>query len=135
MYKPRRYTRRTPKWQKLYGGPFLIVRQTGPVNFAVQKSRRAVPEVVHVDKLKAVKGRTPVSWLGEPEEEATGPAGFDTVAEEESEEEVGAEMTGTGPEQIEMDLGITESEEDGSGPLVGKRQRRTPRRLADYVCE
>ena len=58
-----RYVGRSPKWQKTYTGPFLITREIPPLNFVIQKSRRAKPEVVHVDKPKKCYGETPQSWF------------------------------------------------------------------------
>jgi len=63
---PRRYQKKSPKWQKSYTGPYLIVRVIEPVNYVLQKSVRSKPFVVHVDKLKRCFGETPVSWLVEP---------------------------------------------------------------------
>ena len=44
---PRRYQKKSPKWQKSYVGPYLIVREIVPVNYVLQKSARAKPFVVH----------------------------------------------------------------------------------------
>jgi len=44
-------------------GPFLITREIPPLNFVIHKSKRAKPEVVHVDKLKKCYGETPRPWL------------------------------------------------------------------------
>jgi hypothetical protein len=60
---PRRYQKKSPKWQRSYVGPYLIVRAIPPVNFVIQKSARAKPVVVHADKLKKCHGQTPESWL------------------------------------------------------------------------
>ena len=62
-YYPRRFLKRSPKWQKLYTGPYLIVRAIQPVNFVLQRSPRSKPFVVHADKLKKCLGPTPRSWL------------------------------------------------------------------------
>ena len=62
-YYPRKYEGRSPKWQKLYTGPFLVMRTIPPVNFVLQKSHRSTPFVVHVDKIKRCFGETPKSWL------------------------------------------------------------------------
>ena len=63
-YNPRRFQSRSPKWQSCYTGPFLITRLIPPVNCVIQRTRFSKPMVVHYDKLKAVVGSTPVSWLG-----------------------------------------------------------------------
>jgi len=67
-YNPRRYVGKSPKWQKMFTGPFLVVRCIGPVNVVLQLSKRARPFVSHVDKLKPCLGPTPVSWLDAAEE-------------------------------------------------------------------
>ena len=64
-YYPRRYSRKSPKWQKMYSGPYLIVRTIPPVNYVLQKTPRSVPFVVHADKLKKCLSVMPTSWLGE----------------------------------------------------------------------
>jgi len=61
---PRHRVRRSPKWQKFYSGPFLVVETLGAVNLQIQKSARANTMVVHVDKVKQCLGETPMSWLG-----------------------------------------------------------------------
>ena len=63
LYCPRRRTGRSAKWTKFYGGPFLVVKELGPVNYLVQSSRRAKAQVVHIDKMKRCEGVTPKSWL------------------------------------------------------------------------
>jgi len=51
-YTPRRYQRRSPKWQRMYTGPYRIVDQCGMVNYRLQKSPATRPFTVHVDKLR-----------------------------------------------------------------------------------
>jgi len=60
---PRRYLKRSPKWQQMYTGPYLITRFIAPVNYVLQKSAKSKPFVVHTDKLKKCFGLTPMSWL------------------------------------------------------------------------
>ena len=60
---PRRYTKRSPKWQSMYTGPYLIIRAIEPVNFLLQRTPRSKPFVVHMDKLKKCFCDTPASWL------------------------------------------------------------------------
>jgi transposase InsO family protein len=62
-YNPRRFTRKSPKWQRMYQGPYLIVRMYGAVNAVLQQSKKSKPFVTHIDKLKPCGGPTPVSWL------------------------------------------------------------------------
>ena len=62
-YYPRRYPRKSPKWQCNYVGPFLIVRVLPPNDAVIEKSNRMRPLVVHIDKLKRYYGDPPPSWL------------------------------------------------------------------------
>ena len=79
-YTPRRYQGRSPKWQKNYGGPFLITERRGPVNYVLQKSKSSKPFVTHIDKLKYCYLEGLKSWLGN-DEVATKAAEEDSVAE------------------------------------------------------
>jgi len=59
-----RHLPRSPKWQRFYSGPFLVIEILGTVNLRIPKSARSNAMVVHVDKVKHCTGDTPVSWLG-----------------------------------------------------------------------
>jgi hypothetical protein len=69
-YCPRRFPRRSPKWQRMFTGPFLITQVLGPVNVRIQGSKRSQPFVVHIDKLKRCLGTTPDSWFTNGDEVA-----------------------------------------------------------------
>ena len=71
-YYPRKYAGRSPKWQKLYIGPMLVLKVLSPVTYLIQRSARAKPLVTHVDKLKACTGPVPKSWLAEKPSLVTG---------------------------------------------------------------
>jgi len=64
-YNPRRYTGKSEKWSRKYIGPMLVLKQLGPVNYLLQKSKKALPFVSHVDKLKRCYSRPPVPSLEE----------------------------------------------------------------------
>src|SRR6267154_2223616 len=68
FYNPRRYVNRSPKWQRLYTGPYLITRVIGPVNVVLQQSKKSVAFVAHIDKLKVSYGPTPIDWRNSEEE-------------------------------------------------------------------
>lgn len=52
LWSPRRIQGRKLKWQRCYTGPFTVVKQTGPVNYCIQRSAKSKRFTVHVDKLK-----------------------------------------------------------------------------------
>ena len=68
-YCPRRFPRRSPKWQRMFTGPFLVTKVMGPVNVKLQASKRSQPFIVHIDKLKQCLAPCPESWLAEEEDE------------------------------------------------------------------
>jgi len=111
VYSPRRFLRRSPKWQKSYGGPYLIVRRVGAVNYTVQKTRKSKPVVTHIDKMKLVRGETPRSWLSDREEE----------------HDVSNLSLLEGAGQVEEMV-----EAEAEQPL-GVRRRTAPRWMADFV--
>jgi len=61
---PRHRVGRSPKWQRFFSGPFLVIEILEAVNLRIQKSARANMMVVHLDKVKQCLGETPMSWLG-----------------------------------------------------------------------
>ena len=62
---PRKGVERSPKWTRVYTGPYLITNVNSIV-YEIQRSRRARKQIVHVDKLKLFEGDEPVAWLDEP---------------------------------------------------------------------
>jgi len=76
-YYPRRYLRKSPKWQRMFTGPFLITKVLDPVNVVLQLNRHSKPFVTHVDKVKLCLGDTPDSWLKaeQPTDSPTSPIG------------------------------------------------------------
>lgn len=60
------YPRRRPgikeKWASFYTGPYGVMDQVGPVLYRIQRSRRATPKLVYVDKLKRFEGEVPPDW-------------------------------------------------------------------------
>ena len=93
----------------MYTGPFLAIDKLSEVNYVIQKSQKADPLVVHVDKLKLCVGTTPKSWL----------VGFGEVVET---------LTNPQSEDVEyddaMDLEIVQP---------ASRVRHPPRWLSDYT--
>jgi len=63
---PRRVQGKSPKWQRYYDGPFLVLEVIGDVNYRVQRSVHSKKQVVHVDKMKRYLGAAPLRWLSQP---------------------------------------------------------------------
>ena len=74
---PRRYLRKSPKWQKSCIGPYLITKVLPPVDAVLQKSKRGKPFVAHFDKSKPFYGTPPADW-------GTPPSSSDTVPQHDN---------------------------------------------------
>ena len=62
-YYPRKIQNRSPKWSKVYDGPFLVIKRIPPCDYVIQRTKRSAQLVVHADKLKECHSETPPSWL------------------------------------------------------------------------
>ena len=51
-FYPRRYLKRSQKWQFFYVGPYTVIERLSNVNYLIRKSPKDRPFVAHVDKLK-----------------------------------------------------------------------------------
>jgi len=62
-YNPRHYRGRQDKWSRKFSGPYLIIAVPSAVNVTIQRSRRAKPFTVHIDKVKPFLSDPPPSWI------------------------------------------------------------------------
>jgi transposase InsO family protein len=147
-YSPRKYVGRSAKWVKNYTGPFLVVRVIPPTTAVIQKSRRSNVQVVHFDKLKVCRGRTPVSWTLP---DAAGPAkGSQSdlspaprvvteshVAEEEEVADTHRASTSLKKPRIRRPSGAQLPSCDDEPTMTARRPQRVryiPNKLHDFVC-
>ena len=93
-YYPRRYMGRSPKWQRLFTGPYLIVKMLGKTNVVLQKSARSNTFVAHVDKLKKCFSTTPNTWLLEEVTVAETPSLTDLPVEGDLEQRLDEQPAG-----------------------------------------
>jgi len=128
-YYPRKYTQKSPKWQRNFTGPYRVTRIIPPVNYVLQKSPRAKPFVVHADKLKRCYSTPPANWTLAAE--ADGDAA-PVVALPPSVPQPVAQSTKrrkswrrSGEERLESDV---------ERELYGPRARRRPAYLDGYDC-
>ena len=134
-YCPRRYQRKSPKWQRMFSCPFLIVKCIRPANYVIQRTKGSQPKVVHADKLKLWNGDPPPSWLTEAVSEDPAPAAVvepDAVPDEPGAPE--AVAANPVPDRV-IGVGQAEAEEveaEISVPARPARVRNRPARLADY---
>ena len=157
-YYPRRYKGRSPKWSRMYTGPFLITRVMQTCDYVLQKSARSKPFVAHADKLKKCYGETPKSWLLDEDEpsqptclpEATRNESSGGRDAEEAEQQPSAdgepvlnEPAEPSPEvnqpldvpevqpPVDVDDGRTAAQEPDGRALRDRRRLRRPARFAD----
>jgi len=50
------------KWIRQYEGPFLIIETPSSLTAKIQRTAKARPKTVHIDKLKAYLGKPPKKW-------------------------------------------------------------------------
>lgn len=104
-----------------------MVRKIEPVNFVLQKSPKAKPFVVHVNKLKKCFNPTSLSWL----EAENGIEGETNLPGDCVSQSVcgGAESS-----SLMMDDGDADLQRESSDVIVSARRRRRPQYLSGYVC-
>lgn len=61
-FTTRKYTGCSPKWQDFIHGPLTVQESRGPVNYLVQRSWKAKPFLVYVDKLRSCNDRPKEKW-------------------------------------------------------------------------
>ena len=52
MLNPRRFKKKSPKWERPYVGPFTVVKKINDVNYLITRGAGSSAIVTHVDKLK-----------------------------------------------------------------------------------
>jgi transposase InsO family protein len=118
FYYPRRYKGRSPKWSRMYTGPYLIIRVMPPCDYVLQKSARSKPFVAHADKLKKCWEDAPKSWLSE-EGELLEPTRAPEASADEPGESQGSDIDEVSPDQaVEEDSGSAPVEPTESRPEI-----------------
>jgi transposase InsO family protein len=121
----RRRQRLSYKWQDKYDGPYLVVKEAGPVNVAIQKSPRAHAFYVHIDKLKPCFSTNLRSWI--PRESArndlNGPAASNTSKESDASLPSGPRPTARGDQ--------TSNRSDSQSPAADDTPSTTDAEAAD----
>ena len=121
---------RSPKWQRMYSGPFLVIRKINDVNYVVQKSRRSEAMVVHVDKLKTCVDQNRDNWL------ATAVRVEAEAAENNSGGPIDRSVVPALARRRRHPLAkpvVEDGSEDEEMTVRPKRQAGKPRRFDDFV--
>ena len=132
-FYPRRFTRKSPKWQRCYIGPYLIVRAIPPVNYVLQKSQRSQPFVVHADKIKKCFTPPETTWVPTGEDvEKTNVNGYPRTTESEKLPQPTPTLLTTKPvRRKHQSLAETDKVEP---QLPSHRAHKAPSYLRDYAC-
>jgi hypothetical protein len=78
-FNPRKFKGRQEKWARKYSGPFLVAEVLGPVNVRLQKNRKSVSFVAHIDKVKPYYGDPPKNWLTSENNESRVEESFNNI--------------------------------------------------------
>jgi hypothetical protein len=65
-YKPRLQSGKSPKWSRLYSGPFRVVQRLSDITYVIQQRPQSQPLIAHIDKLKKYEGDIPTDWIDTP---------------------------------------------------------------------
>jgi len=69
------------KWIRQFEGPFLVTKVPSSVSAKIQRTAKARPKVVHIDKLKAYYGDPPKSWLPKNNENSEGKVSEESICQ------------------------------------------------------
>jgi len=157
-YYPRKFTQKSPKWQRNYTGPYKITRVIEPVNFVLQKIPRSAPFVVHMDKIKKCYTPPAKDWTLGPESGADQPDAAAAPADrsgvqptQDQAMEVNGEVTPQDVQLVSRPLGgvmpikkarkearyrrvLDEVRGEESEVVSSPRARKRPCHLKDFVC-
>ena len=69
LYNPQRKKGRSPKLQRAWEGPYIIVKVINDLVFRIQRTPRTKPKVVHRNRLWLYSGDDPPTWFETPLEQ------------------------------------------------------------------
>ena len=104
-FNPRKLWSRQMKWIRQYEGPYLILEVPSSVTAKIQRTAKAKPKIIHIDKLKMFEGKTPKSWLSNESEVRTSAEASSCVSlSSDCKGEVVASPDHLSEEQIRSDI-------------------------------
>ena len=130
---PRRRPGRGAKWTSFYQGPFLVTKRISDLNMEIQRSRRAKPMIVHVDKLKPCYTPGLSNWILDPSTDIGGNNRNASPQPMESPHRVSSPDRSSDGER--EDESIPDATSEGNGDDTDdqrpRRQIRKPARFCD----
>ena len=63
LHMPQRTKGLSPKLQKQWDGPYMVINRLSDAVYRIQKNARTTSKVVHFDRLKTYQGEKPKNWL------------------------------------------------------------------------
>jgi len=154
---PQISTRKSPKWQKTYIGPYRITKVLPPSSAVLQRTKVSRAFVVHFDKLNLCTGATPDDWRPATVPDDTVPELDDKTADPPRATETpdaqfernsingGGDLrtgrgdcdglTDGGPDSISVPRNVNSEPLNDAPGCIGRshRTRRHPSKFSDYV--
>jgi len=134
---PRKYTKKSPTWQRCYIGPYRVTRVLPPVNCVIQRSPKAKPFVVHADKLKRCYSAPTSDWVTlevVPEGGLAASAVPPTLVVHQSESRPARQREQPSRHRLIAEPDIDVEPDVGGADRRPSRIRRPPTYLRDYAC-
>ena len=69
VYTPCKKKGLSPKLQKYWDGPFLVINKLSDALYRVQRSARSACKIIHFNRLKLADGKERIPWIPEIEPE------------------------------------------------------------------
>ena len=63
LYTPIKKVGVSPKLQKFWDGPYLVLERLSDAVYRIQRSEKSIPKVVHFDRIKKYLGPKVADWL------------------------------------------------------------------------
>lgn len=128
-YTPQKKKGSYPKWQLCYEGPYVVTRQTSPVNVEIRRlDARGRTFISHIDKLKTCREEETEDLEETQEERDHEEIDREITEREGSQEEGGNDMRGTemdeeGGEVVEEDTAIAPNDPDPNPDRMTRPRR------------
>ena len=125
---PRKYVNKSPKWNRNYQGPFLVIKVIARWDYVIQLTKKSTPITVHGDKLKTFHGNPPKSWL----QPSSGSQQSQPSSTKNEEQEEGRVSNDSDQKQYSMDRPVSYSEEDEEDDIGDREQEIKESSVRNY---
>ena len=129
LYNPQRKKGLSPKLQKPWQGPYVILKRINDLVYRIQLGPRSKPKVVHFNRLWRYQGENPPQWFAKTStgSSPSSPSGDHAGKTANDDEGADPEVEDADPE---VESAVESVPESSSAPRRSGRQRRRPERYA-----